>query len=262
MADIGGNTRLYPVLGYPVRQVRAPALINPMLARTGTDAVVVPVEVRPADLASVVAGLRAMRNVDGLLVTVPHKVAVAGMADRRSSRVEVCGSANVLRRDPDSGWSADMVDGLGFVAGLAAAGLEVRGRRTAVVGVGGAGVAIAAALLEAGVGELAVLDVDANRRTAVLERLRAFWPDQVSADADLKGVDLAVNATPLGLKPDDPLPFDPARLPPSAIVADIIMDPVRTPLLAAAEAAGRCTHRGEPTLRHQLDFYCRFFGWP
>ncbi|MER7187939.1 shikimate dehydrogenase, partial [Streptomyces hyaluromycini] len=76
---VSGTTRLYPVLGDPVAQVRAPGLLNPLLAELGTDALVVPVHVRPDALAEVVRGLMRAGNVGGLLVTVPHKAAVCAL---------------------------------------------------------------------------------------------------------------------------------------------------------------------------------------
>ncbi|MFI5477410.1 hypothetical protein ACIA6D_45690 [Streptomyces cacaoi] len=88
----------------------------------------VPVHVRRDDLVNVVRGLQCVGNLDGLFVTVPHKVAAAQLADRRSRTVEISGSANALRREPDGAWLAANFDGSGFVAGLVGAGHSPRGR--------------------------------------------------------------------------------------------------------------------------------------
>ncbi|NEB78474.1 shikimate dehydrogenase, partial [Streptomyces sp. SID14478] len=129
---IQGTTRLYAVLGDPVTQVQAPALMNPVLAELGVDAVVVPVHARPQDLEHVVRGLQRVQNLDGMFVTVPHKAAAARLADRRGTGVDVVGTANVLRREADGSWLAENFDGSGFVAGLTAAGHEPKGARAAL----------------------------------------------------------------------------------------------------------------------------------
>ncbi|WP_370786331.1 shikimate dehydrogenase family protein, partial [Actinomadura fibrosa] len=122
MGRITGTTRLLAVLGDPVEQVRAPSLVNPLLERLGRDAVLVPMRVRPPDLAEAVRGLRRIGNLDGLLVTVPHKIEICRYADELAPAAAVAGSANALRREPDGRWRADNFDGVGFVRGLRAAG--------------------------------------------------------------------------------------------------------------------------------------------
>ncbi|MGW4502914.1 shikimate dehydrogenase family protein [Micromonospora sp. NPDC004336] len=262
MAGIGGATRVYALLGDPIAQVRAPGLLNPVLARRGVDAVLVPVHVAPADLARVVGGLQRVANLDGMLVTVPHKAAVLALADRASDRARLAGSANALRREPDGTWTADTFDGDGFVRGLVAGGHRPRGRRVCVVGAGGAGSAIAVALLDAGVAELRLADTDPDRLETLRRRLGAAYPGRVVAAARprLADADLAVNATPLGLRPGDPLPFAVADLPADAVVADIIMTPAETALLAEARRHGLRAHPGEPMLAHQIESYLAFFG--
>jgi shikimate dehydrogenase len=260
--SISGTTRLYAVLGDPVTQVRSPGLMNPLFARLGVDAVLVPVHATPAHLAQVVAGLQCAGNVDGIFVTVPHKVAVVGLADRCSPTVEVSGSANALRREPDGRWYAENFDGSGFVAGLAGAGHDPRGSRVALVGAGGAGSAIAAALLAAGVDRLSVCDPDTAKLAGLRARLDARWPGRTdtSGKPHVAGADIVVNATPLGLRPDDPLPFHPDLLPAGAVVADIVMSPRETRLLRESAARGHRVHYGIHMLDGQLDSYRDFFG--
>ena len=180
---ISGTTRLYVVLGDPVTQVQSPALMNPLFARLGIDAVLVPVHAKPEYLERIVDGLRCARNVDGIFVTVPHKAAVAGLADRRSPMVEITGSANALRREADGRWYADNFDGLGFVRGLEDAGYAPKGKQVALVGAGGAGSAIAAALLAAGADRLSVCDPDTAKLDGLRARLDTHWPGRTFASA-------------------------------------------------------------------------------
>ncbi|WP_018501094.1 shikimate dehydrogenase family protein [Parafrankia discariae] len=262
--EITGTTRLYAVVGDPVEQVQAPMLVNPVFTEAGLDAVLVPVHARPRDFPTVLAGLCAMANLDGILITIPHKVAAAELADVRSPAARISGSANALRREPDGRWLADNFDGAGFVRGLARAGHRVAGARVHLAGAGGAGSAIAVALLEAGCADLALHDPDTARSGELLGRLEPPWPGRASAAAatPAREVDLIVNATPLGLRPADPLPFDPAALPAGCVVADIIMKPARTRLLRAAAERGLPTHPGIHMLAEQVDLYRAFFGLP
>jgi shikimate dehydrogenase len=259
--DVTGTTRLFVVIGDPVDQVQAPGLLNPLFAQLGIDATLVPVHARPADFAAVLRGLQRIGNLDGMLITVPHKVAACELADGRSPTAAVSGSANVLRRDAGGRWFADNFDGAGFVRGLTNAGHDPMGKRVMLVGAGGAGSAVAVALLAAGCGHLSIFDRDAGRLAALVARLDQRWPGRASsAEAPVVDeVDVAVNATPLGLRPDDPLPFRPHGLPVGAVVADIVMKPRQTRLLRAAAEVGYQVHPGIHMLTHQIDFYRDFF---
>jgi shikimate dehydrogenase len=260
--EITGRTRLVAVLGDPVEQVRAPSLLNPLLAAAGADIVVLPVHVRPDDLDAVVRGLKRTVNLAGLLVTVPYKVRALRYADARSAAAELAGSTNALRRLDDGSWHADNFDGAGFLAGLIEAGHVPQGKQVALVGAGGAGRAIAPALLGAGVERLVLHDLDEARTNELVGRMACHWPGRVAAGsgADLRVADIVVNATPLGMRPGDALPFDPALLRPGALVADIVMKPRETALLRRAAELGHPVVPGEPMLRHQMDLYRSFFG--
>lgn len=259
---INGRTRLFGIIGDPVNQVQAPALLNPVFEQLGMDAVLVPFHVRPSELTEVIQGLKGLLNLDGLLVTVPHKVAVCRLADRLSRTVAATGSANAIRREPDGSWYAENFDGAGFVAGLNRSIHSPRGRRVAIVGAGGAGSAIAVALLHAGVAELRVFDRDIARLDELGRRVRPAWHGRVTLgrEPDLRGIDLVVNATPLGLREDDELPFAPDQLPAGATVADIVMKPRETRLLKTALSLGHPVHHGIHMLSHQIDLYRDFFG--
>jgi shikimate dehydrogenase len=256
-----GATRLYAVLGDPVAQVLAPGLMNRLFAEEGIDAVMVPVQVSAERLGAVVEGLKSMANCDGILVTIPHKFAVARLAERRSGMVELTGAANALRRDPDGAWSADNFDGRGFVTGLVKAGQDLRSGPAVLFGAGGAGVSIAAALLEQGVRELHVFDPAPGKAAALAVRLSGRWPGAVRAtdQPPLNDASVVINATPLGLRPEDPLPFEPSLLSPGTRVADIIMKPAETRLLREAASLGYSVQPGIHMLAEQIGLYREFF---
>ena len=257
-----GRTLLLATVGDPVAQLQTPARMPELFAERGINATWVPLHVTPPHLPIVVAMLREVENFRGCSVTVPHKTAMMGLVDSLTPRAVLSGGLNLVRRELDGRLTGDMVDGLGFIRGLEEAGHRVQGKAAWLVGTGGAGAAIAAALCEAGIGWLWLQDVAPERAEAVAERLRAHFPNVHTAAATERPdvVDYAINATPVGLRPGDPLPFAVAGLSAATVVCDIIMKPARTPLLEAAATEGLTTHPGAPMLSAQLPLYLEFFG--
>lgn len=259
---ITGRTVLFAVLADPIAHVKAPDAINKLLRDRGIDGVMVPVHVGPADLASVVAGLKGMRNLAGFIVTVPHKSAMTALCDDVSARARAIGAVNVVRRTADGQLVGDMLDGLGFTEGLRQAGIALAGRSVYLAGAGGAASAIAFALVAAGVGRLTIANRTRTRSDALIERLsmQQSGVPIVSGTSDPSGHDIVVNGTSLGLHAGDPLPLDVSRLDARQTVAEIIMDPERTPLLAAARARGCRVQPGSPMLTCQLAMMADFMA--
>jgi shikimate dehydrogenase len=250
---------IYAIIGDPIGQARSPEVFNARFAQHGIDAVMVPLEVPSRGLAIVLDGLRATRNFGGAVITVPHKIAVAEFAQEKSTRVRIAGAANVLKPTA-RGWSADLFDGTGFVAGLAAQGFPVKQRSVAIVGAGGAGLAIAAALLEAGAGSIGLSDRDPQKTASAIARLSENYPERASARLPGPSDTLVVNATPTGMALDDPLPVDLDRLHPQAIIAEAIMKPAVTRLLAEASRRGHPTLEGRHMLDGQIEAIWTFFA--
>jgi shikimate dehydrogenase len=246
-----GATRVLFIVGSPIAQVKSPAGVTRSMRERGADVIVVPAHVLPADLAAWFEAVKRMPNVDGVIVTVPHKFAALGVCDEATPRARSIGAANVIRRSASGGWLGDMCDGEGYVAGLRAAGCEPAGKRALLVGAGGAGSAIAHALLDAGVASLALHEADEARREALAAKLRAYGP-QVGhpvvpevGSPDPSGFDLVINATPMGMQPQDPLPVDVSRLSATTFVGDVVTMPPVPPLIAAARAQGLGTMTGD-----------------
>lgn len=262
MAEITGTTRLFGILADPIHHVRTPQAVNAYARERGYDGVLVPMHVTPDNLATVVDGLRRMENLGGVIVTVPHKTAIAALCDELSPNARRIGAVNAVRREPDGRLVGEMLDGAGFVRGLQTHGIDPTGVRTYLAGAGGAANAIAFALAGAGVASLTI----ANRTRAKAEDLKArlaeAYPDLPVeiGTPDPSGHGLVVNGTSLGLKDGDALPFDAARLTPDQTVAEIIMQPEETAILAAAKARGCRTHPGRPMLAEQVALMCDFLG--
>jgi shikimate dehydrogenase len=242
---LSGETLVVPILGDPIAQVKSPDGITRLFAARGCDAVVVPLQVATDDLDALVDGLSRSASVGGLIATVPHKFGLAQRCATLTDRARFLGSANVARRNRDGSWHGDQVDGAAFVAAVRAAGGVPEGARALQVGAGGAGSAIALALLEAGVAELALHDADAARRDSLVARLNErFGGRAVPGSPDPTGFDVVANATPMGMRDGDPYPVDVARLKPDTVVGDVVTKPAVPPLIEAARRAGCRTSTG------------------
>ena len=156
-----------------------------------------------------------------------------------------------------------MFDGAGFVRGMARHGRTASGARALVVGCGGVGSAIAASLAAAGLGRLGLFDADPMAADRLKARLTTHYPAlpvEVGSN-DPAEWDIVINATPLGMRPDDPLPLDPGRLSPGTFVGEVVMREELTPLLRAARAIGCSVQVGTDMLFEMIPAYLEFFGF-
>ena len=261
---ITGRTRLIGHLGYPTESFKAPMIYNPYFQREGIDAVVVPMGCRSADYPDFLKLFFRLSNAHGALITMPHKVTTTGFVDTLSPTAAIAGACNAVRVEADGRLTGDMFDGEGFVRGVLRKGRKLDGARALVVGAGGVGSAIAASLAKAGVAALSLFDMQAANAAELGQRLLAHYPALrvTTGSSDPDGFDIVVNATPLGMKPGDPLPVDMARLPASAFVGEVVMAQEITPFLAAARARGCQVQVGTDMLFEQIPAYLEFFGLP
>ena len=260
---ISGRTGLIAHLVYPTETFKAPMIYNPWFEKRGIDVVVVPMGVKEADYAAFLRPLFRLSNIHGALVTMPHKVTTVGLLDEVSVAVQVAGSCNAIPRRADGSLYGDMFDGVGFTRGAKRKGFDFTGADCLVVGAGGVGSAIAASIAAEGPRSLTLYDT----RTAVAEslagRLRRHYPGlRVELRTnDPAGHGLVVNATPLGMNLDDPLPLDPDRLDPGAFVGEVVLKEEMTPLLQAAARRGCPYQIGTAMLFEQIPAYLEFFGY-
>ena len=263
---IGGTTRLMGVIGDPIAQARTPVAINPIFAAKGADIACVPLHVPSADLATVWAGLRAMPNLVGFGITLPHKQQALGLCDSLDPVARRVGAVNLVRREADGSLRGYQFDGAGFVRGLRTAGIAIKGRSCMMVGAGGAAVAIAFALAEAGVAEIVVANRTRAKAEALVDKVNADLGHSLARAGDPRPQpgQLVINATSLGLRDSDPLPLDPALLHPGMTMAEVIAQPEVTALLHAAQARGVETHSGLRMIEGQVgaiaDHICELWG--
>lgn len=261
---IDGNTILIAHLGYPTTTFKAPLIYNPYFESIGVNAVVMPMAVEADVYPEVLAALFRLKNIRGVLVTMPHKVTTTGLVDELSTAASIAGSCNAVLLRPDGTLRGDMFDGEGFVRGVLRKGRQVAGARALVVGSGGVGAAIAASLAGAGAAALGLFDLNSAAVEGLARRLRAHYPALALelGTRDPEGYDIVVNATPLGMNEGDPLPMDVSRIAPESFVGEVVLKSEVTPFLAAARARGCQTQIGTDMLFEQIPAYLEFFGFP
>ncbi len=261
---ITGATRILALVADPIGQARSPALVNALLERRGRlgAVVLVPLQVGVDGIGDCIAALRRIANFDGAIVSMPNKIAAAGLVDELTSEAARVGAVNVIRRDPAGRLIGTMLDGEGFVAGLHAAGYDVRDRTCLLAGAGGAAAAVAFALAKHGCASLRIVNRTPQKAAVLAARVREAFPSvdaapSVSARARF---DLAINATSLGMNANDALPFSDAMIDASALVAECVLAPEMTPLLELARRRGHAVHTGVPMLNAQLEMMLAFMG--
>lgn len=256
---LDGATRLFPIIGDPIKFVKSPQRLTAGFEARGYNGLCVPMQVAKADFEPVMQALTLTGNVDGLLVTMPHKFSAFACCATSSDTAGLLGGVSVMRRNADGTWHGDMLDGLAFVKAQTDHGARVKDGRALLVGAGAAGSAIAIALLNAGVREMVIHDADESRAIHLKARLSDLDQGRVRiGPADPTGCTLVFNATPMGFTETDPLPVCADRLDSSMFVGDVIAGHGVTPLLKAAQSAGCKTANGvqmvEAVQEMMLDF--------
>ncbi len=244
---ITARTRVAAVIGSPVQHSLSPAIHNAAFAAAGRDWIYTAFDVAPGQAAD---ALRAMRclGLAGLSVTMPHKEDVARAVDVLDPTAQALRSVNTVVVGDGGRLCGHSTDGPGFVASLAALGIDVAGAHVAVVGAGAAGRAVTHAVAAAGARAVTVV----NRTASAAETAAALAgaAGAVGTPADIAAADIVVNATSVGMASDD-VPFPADLIEPRHIVADLVYHPLRTALLAAAAERGARTADGLGMLVHQ-----------
>lgn len=272
-SPIDASTRYCAVFGHPIKHSASPAMQNAGIAALGLNWRYLAFDVRPEELSSAIDGATAMQLV-GINLTVPHKLLALEMVDALDESAKKWHAVNTIRfegRDKSGTWiplhqfedsPPEKVRTLGFNTDADAIvrslqedlGLEIRGARVLLLGVGGAGHVAALKLASEGVGELFVVNRTHSKAATVAAEIRRRHPEvRVQLGYPRGDVDLAINATSLGLKPTDPLPVDGKQFSVRQALAvyDMVYRPAETPLLRAAKSGGCRTANGLGMLLYQ-----------
>ncbi len=267
---IDGKTKLLGVLGWPVEHSMSPVMHNAAIEAAGLNACYVPLPCPPEALGEVIAGLRGMGFL-GANVTIPHKQAVIEHLDGLSEESRFTGSVNTLYWEGDR-LMGTTTDATGAVLNLRQAGIELDGKRVAVLGTGGAARALAFVLARghsAGAGggretfhlpEITLLGRNGDKAGRLAQDIAAGSAPGTSVRSSLlkefatlgSEADIIVNCTSVGMAPDvEGCPIDPTLLEPSHAVYDIVYQPRETVLLREAKRKGCQTVEGIGMLIHQ-----------
>ncbi len=238
---INAKTKLLGLFGWPVEHSLSPDMHNDAFGEMGLNLCYVALPVPPEALGDAVRAIRAF-DMPGVNVTVPHKEKVIQYLDGIDEEARFIGAVNTIV-NRDGRLKGYNTDGRGFIQSLIEQGTDYAGKNILVLGAGGGSRAISFYLSEKAK-SLLLFDLDRPKLetlTADLSRIRGNVNALDGVDS-LEGVDILVNATPLGLKEGDPMPIKPELLKPPLIVGDLIYR--ETPLLGAARRLGLKTFNG------------------
>lgn len=257
---ITGKSRIMFIMGDPIDHVIGTALLNAAFAEMQRDLVLVPLHVRPGDLAHMLDTVRKADNMAGTGITIPHKIAARDLVDHLTEAARLAGAVNFVRRNADGTLTGHNVDGAGFLAGLTANGVDLSGQHVAMAGAGGVARPIAFAIAGAGAASLVIRNRDMAKAEA-LARDVANWSGaagcKVTARTEIGPADVAINATALGMREDDALPFEAAEVAGCKALAEVVMTPVVTRFLALANATGANAIGGRAMLDPQAELVAR-----
>ena len=235
---IGASTRLYAVLGDPVAHSLSPGIHNPAIEAAGLDAVYVALRCGTGEVGGLMRGLAAAGG--GGNVTLPHKEEAAAAVDEPSGLVVRTGACNTFWSENGRlrGENTDVAGFRGAVSSLL--GRSACGLRVLLLGAGGAARAAIVGLTLDGAASVSISNRTASRARELAAELGGGLAHAMPPDARPNGsrFDLVVNATALGLRPDDPLAFDPSTSAPPGAILDLVYRPGETALVRAARARG------------------------
>ncbi len=251
---ITGAAKLAGVVGWPVSHSKSPALHGHWLARHGIDGAYVPLAVAP-DRFDRAVGTLADLGFAGCNVTIPHKEAALALCDELAPVASNIGAVNTVVIDADGRLFGDNTDAFGFIENLkqGAPAWQASSGPAVVLGAGGAGRAIIAALLDDGVTEIRLLNRTFGRAQDLAGHFGpAVQPlDWLQRAECLSGAGLLVNTTSLGMTGQPPLDIALDDLPATAVVTDNVYAPLMTPLLNRARDRGNPVVDGLGMLLHQ-----------
>lgn len=260
---IAGQSKIFGILGYPIHHTLSPIMQNAAFDGLSLPCHYLQFEVHPDHLERAVRGIIPL-DIHGLNITLPHKEAVIPYLDELAGTAKQMGAVNTIARRGDA-LIGHNTDGEGFIRSLTEAGIDPSGKRVLLLGAGGVARSVSFSLAETGVSEMVFITRNKDRGEGLAKALRSLFPglkisvvpSDLTADGHLVWhpaehlPTILVNATPLGMKKEDPLPFPESSLRPGWVVVDLVYRPRETPLLRSAKRVGAQGVPGIGMLLHQ-----------
>jgi shikimate dehydrogenase len=270
--DITSETAICAVFGFPVKHSASPIFQNAGIKALGLNWRYLAFEVRPEELSAALLGARAMRFI-GINLTLPHKQLALKLMDVLDESAVKWGAVNTIRFEglhhnqwiplgQASGNSFEKVRLVGFNTDADAIvsaiqedfNISVQGKRILILGAGGAGRTAALKLAESNVDSLWLVNRTESKAVELAQEIcQKYKSVKVCVGYPTSDIDLTINATSLGLKPEDPLPLDLAKfsLRQTKYAFDMIYKPQATKFLIYAKESGCITANGTTMLLHQ-----------
>ena len=256
--SLSGHTKPFAVLGHPIGHTLSPVMHNASMQELEFDGIYLALDVHPDRLMEVLPSM-ALMGFAGVNLTVPHKeVAFRGL-EKLDASAKLFGAANTVEFT-DEGMIGHNTDGYGFLKALEEAfGKTVKGDSIFVLGCGGAGRATALQAATEGAKSLVLADIDAERVQRLEDEVKALVPQieiiqalDKAAQVELcRGCDLVVQASPVGMKKDDPSLLPPEAFREGQRAFDLIYMYPETAFLTTAREAGADIANGLGMLLHQ-----------
>lgn len=261
------SPKIYGLVGYPLEHSFSPLMHNAAFKRLNISGEYRLFQKQPEELESFLINLEG-ENIYGVNVTIPYKEKVLDLdfieIDRTARYAREIKAINtIVRKGKDlKGFNTDIA---GFLRHLNKISVDPLNKRIALLGAGGAGKAVAYAVAKKGAREIAIFDLNRGRSENVVNMLEELFPDLNAVAVDeieqlnIIDKDLLINATPVGLKEDDPCLIDEDVLHKDLFVYDLIYNPSPTKLLSLAESKGLRYSDGLGMLVYQGAFSFIYF---
>ncbi|MEW6482934.1 MAG: shikimate dehydrogenase [bacterium] len=257
LMQITGKTKIVGVMGWPVKHTFSPIMHNACFSQLNMNWVYLPFNVEPERLKEAIYGLSAL-GIVGVNVTIPHKIEAMSHLTGIDEKAKMIGAVNTIKfgmRNAECGMRENGIfgyntDGEGFIASIK--DFSLKGKNALLIGCGGAGRAIGVSLAYEGIARLCISDVSKEREDGLYRLLKDNFNCFVkSFDGKVEPYDLIINASPLGMKENDPIPIELSLIQKEQIVYDIIYNPPKTRLLIEGEKRGAKIINGIEMLIHQ-----------
>ena len=261
---VNGKTRVYAIVGDPIEQVRSPEMVTWEMQKRDHNAVLIPMHIARDEFDSVMPHIMRMRNLDGLIFTIPFKAQAIALAKTLGPQASQIGAINALKKHSNGAWSGEIFDGIGCVEAFKQRGITLQDKRLQLIGLGGAGSAICVALAYEKPKLLRLFDINAQTTERMAKMVNTISPQTV-VEVGLplaEGIDILLNASPVGMLSDARLPLAVEQFKKELIVFDAIVMPENTPLLSLAQDCGCQVVRGREMMLGQISKIVDYFFAP
>jgi shikimate dehydrogenase len=249
---ISGKTRICGLIGDPIEHSLSPCLQNAAFQNRGLDFVYVAFKVKKEDLKEAISGMRSM-GIHGLNVTMPYKIDVIHYLDELDETAKTIGSVNTILNE-NGRLIGYTTDGKGALEALRYSGVNPAGKKVVILGAGGASRSVSLTMVKE-VKELVILNRTLGKAKELVKELVASQGVNATirfgelnyrkTKQELENADILINATSVGMRPQDTsMPVDTSLLRSDLVVFDLVYEPLETRLLSEAKKKGATTVDG------------------